>query len=445
MTTILDQTTEATKAAQAAQRPATATVEAAVAKVKGDEKARLVGQERAAADLGISLNTTFFPVGTKLIAAGVDKARMLQASIDSKPRTVAALEGLRDRVVAERRKDIIVPASTLYFDAKTGTLKRRNGVDKPGVPVTRRALQQLCSLLPWHPDGAGQYLGSVNPEERAWNWDKIVARSCNAGYPVMLRFRRPDPSKADLVELYAVCSEKYTACDPDVAAATLIKACESHPRLRDAACEVIYQGTRTKINIIDRSDVAPADLRVGDILHGTASLGLDDAKGGSVETLIALLRALCVNLTTGESVGGRISLRHTGDAGRLLNELTANILRALDGVDAILRPWKAAEQNQLAADEVIAVVKRLTAAEEGQRKAAAVIQVPGVSGASLLDWIVEAYNLEPLPSQLGVAHAVARAPQVGSFPDAADAYEILSAASGAVIAMPAKRFNSYKN
>jgi hypothetical protein len=402
-------------------------------------------QETAAAAQGISLAATLFPVGTKLIQAGVDRARLMRDELAATPRAPEALTALHDRVIAEQRKDVTVPATTLYFDPATGLLKRRNGHSGvPGLPCTRRALQQLCQLLPSHPNGMGQFIGAVPPDMRAWNWDRIIGRPANAGCPVMLRLRRPEPA-ADY-ELYAVCSERYTPADPDVIASTLLAACESHPRLRDAACAITYEGTRTTIDLTSGTDVAPRDLRVGDVLHGTARLRSDDAKGGGLDTLKALLRAICVNLTVAESVGTLMSLRHTGDGAALLAKVASRLLEAMDDVESILRPWQVAEQNALPdAEAVLATVRRLTAAEEGARKAAAVIAVPGVPSGALLNWIVESYQLEPLPSQLGLVHAISRAPQVGAWPDPADALDILAAASGKVLQMSGARFNALRN
>lgn len=428
-------------AATAAQ-PATPTVE--TARPKRDELKRIREQADTSARLGFSLPQTMFALGHELIKVGTDKARSHQVDVASKPLAADALTQLRDRVTAERRRDVPVTADGLVIDPQTGRLKRRetNGT-RAGLLLTDLALNQLCSLLPWAPSGAGGYLASVDPEWRSAEWNKIAEHEANRGYPLRLRTRRPDPTLED-TELYAVCSERYTAMDPDTIAATLLAAVADDPRLAGLRADVTYTGPRTRIDLIDHTDLQPEHTRVGDVLRATATVRSHDDKSGGIGLYSSLMRVLCVNLTTGVARGLEMSLRHTGDHDALIARIRDGILAQLRaGSEIVHGAWAAASAVKIDALEVIAIVKRLTAAEEGAKKAQAVVAVPGTPAGALLNYILEAYAVEPDPSQIGLVNAITRAPQVGEWPDPLTASEALAAAGGAVLQMSPERFRSY--
>lgn len=417
-------------------------VPVATPRPKRDALKEIRTQAELASRLGFSLPQTIYAVGTELIQVGTDKARYLQRDVSEKPLATEALAQLRDRVVAERRRDVPVTADQLVIDPQTGRIKRRSNNGKPGLLLTDLALAQLVNLLPWAPDGAGAYLGSVGPEWRASEWSKIAGHAANAGYPLRLRTRKPDPAAED-VELYAVTSEKYTAVDPNTIADTVLAAIEGDPRLAGLRADIAYTGPKTRIHLIDHTDLQPKHTKVGDVLRATTTLRSADDKSGGINLWVSLLRVLCVNLTTGVARGLEMSLRHSGDRDALISKLREGIagqLRA--GAEIVHGSWAEASANRVDAMDVIAIVKRLCAAEEGARKAQAVVQVPGTPSGALLNYILEAYAVEPDPSQIGVVNAITRAPQIGSWADPETASEALASAGGAVLQMAPARFRS---
>jgi len=431
---------------------ATATTEArqtagqgAPARPARDHLKRLREQAETASALGISLRHTAFELGTELISVGVDKARRLQRNVNAKPLALEALPQLRDRVIGERRRDVPVLASELRIDPQTGRLKREGSNGKPGLLLTPTALGQLCGLMPWAPDGAGMYLGTIDPEWRASEWGRIAGHVANVGYPLVLRTRQPDPESAD-VECFAAVTSKYVPVDPDQIATTILSAVESDPRLAGLRAEIHYSGTQTRIHLIDHTDLQPTDTRVGDVLRATSTIRSSDDKTGGIGLWVSLLRVLCVNLTTGVSRGLEMSLRHTGDRNALVARLAAGIEEQLQAGAAVVHgAWEAAARNTIAAEDVLAIVRRLTAAEEGARKAQALIQVPGTPSGALLNYILEAYALEPEPSQIGVVNAITRAPQVGAWADPEAAGDALANAGGLLLQMTSDRFKSFAN
>jgi hypothetical protein len=398
-----------------------------------------------AAALGFSLPDTLFAWGHDLAPSGEHRAKLKQREVNDKPRATQALTDFREHYLLEKRRDVHVLASALLIDPKTGLLRRTNGdASKPGLLLTDNALAQLAQLLPWAPKNAAPYWGSIDPEWRSREFAATVQHQANVGYPLVLRLRRPDPDgNPDGVQWYATVSEKYTTVDPDAVVATVLSAIESDPRFAELRAEISYSGTRLRISLIDHTDLQPSQTKVGDVIRATATLKAADDKSGGLDTLVSLLRVLCVNLTTGVAKGMRMSLRHTGDRAELVGKLQANILAALRaGSEVVHGAWNDAAGTKVAAEDIIAIAKRLTAAEEGARKAQAVVAVPGTPAGALLSWILEAYALEPDQSQLGLVNAISRAPQVGSWTDVEDAGAILAAASGEVLRMSPARFRS---
>lgn len=411
---LLESVTQATQAARAAQQldPEAANL------------ARLQYQEQLAKAQGFSLPPTWYPVGTKLIQAGTDKARLLRQQWEQLPTLEDAAAQLSERIAVERRRDVEVPLSTLEVDPATGRLHRK-GNGRAGLLLTATGWSQLLSWLN-APRYAAAYLRQIPTERRSVELAHILALAPERD--VVLRTRMPRPDLTDDVEVYAVVSDRYHAANPD---AILDVACKVL-RGRGMKAEIEYGGPgSTRIRAVGHSNVAPSDFRVGEVFRAAVSIASADDRTGGLETAGEVIRGICINLTSASAFGGTWHGRHS--SARLEQELADAIRKAGTAIGPFLAMWDRRSRETLPDGVDGAAVLRAMVADLRHIEADALISVPNVSTVQLGDYLVDAYNVEPERTVAGVANALTRAPQLGAWPDPLDAQNLLAQAAGRVV------------
>lgn len=396
--------------------------------------ARATADAAMAVRAGFALPEPVYTLGSPVNATGRDNARRLRAAWEAKPRIGEAMDQLISVIDGEKRRDVPVQISALTINPETGRVHRPNGAGKVGLYMDPRAWSQLLSLVPAAPKYAAGYLGDLDPAWRAEEWTRIQARAAevNPDAAVTLRVRFPG-GDTERPTCFAAISDDYAAFGVRETAATLQRLARTGALPAGLRCDVAYRGGSARIDLEGFSD-APADGYVaGEVFKAGISLRPTDDKTGSNTGWATLVRNLCLNLIIlGMARQQLFSVRHRGTAADLEAALVAGLKRANEMVGGFLSQWNIAQHDAI---DVIETAKRLTAAEEGARKAEALISVPGVAAPMLLNWILEAHRMEPANTRTGLVNAISRAPQVGSWPDPIAAEDILARGAARVLEM----------
>lgn len=402
--------------------------------VKGTEnKKKAEDQLRSLKELGFATKETTVTLGSAVNQTGVDNARRFRAEHEEKPLVEDAMESLISTVEKERRFNLKVRVKDLVLDSVTARLKRASRLDQPGLILDVRAWKQLLALLPGAPPGAGAYTSWINREWRAEEFARMVKQS--NGRELVLRGRFPDGDR-NRPTCYAAVTDRYTPFGVKETAQTvldLVGSGDLDPMLR---ADVSYSGGAATIDLTGFTDVQPTDFVAGEVFRmGTRLHASDDKSSTNTGSAIAE-RNLCLNLIILDFMSQRMfSVRHVGSREALKEALRDGAMAVQAKIKPFMESWNQARAEKLDALSLIAAVKRITAAEEGARKAEAVISIPGVEQGLLLNWILEAHRLEPEMTKVGLVNAICRTPQVGSWPDAIEAEELLASGAGQVLGM----------
>jgi len=426
MNTLLDSIVNATTTQSVTAKPRRARPSADTIRAREDAD--------MAARAGFGLPEPVYALGSPVNATGHDNARRGRLEWAAKPQVPAAMDDLIARIDGEKRKDITVPIRDLSLNGDTGRLQRV-GNGKLGLLVDKLAWSQLLALTPYAPSYAAGYLADLDPSWRAEEWARIAKRAATLGDPdasVVLRVRCPE-GDTQRATVYATVSEAYTVFGVKEGAAVIRRMALRGQLPGDLRCDVAYRGGSATISLEGFSDVRPENYVAGEIFKAGMSVQLTDDKTGKDLAFANLVRNLCLNLIIlGEASQTLFAISHRASAQEMEAALVNGLRRGDDLIGGFLRQWDTARVDAL---DVIAAARALTAAEDGAKKSAALVAVPGVAPETLLEWIVEGYKMEPEANRAGLVNAISRAPQIGTWADPIAAEDTLAKAAARVLEM----------
>jgi len=393
--------------------------------------ARAEAQLKIATDGGFSIPETGFALGTAVVQMGVDNGYIKRVEHNAKPKVKEGCERIIARVDAERRRDAVVAVSKLSIDPKTGDLLGVPGLDS--VVSSPRGWAQLLNLMKGAPYHAAAYTANLPADWRSHEFERI--KKASNGREVTLRLRYPGGRSAR-PEHFSTVTDRYSPFGVKEGCQTIIDMVDQGKLSGDLRLESHYRGGSAKLSLCGFTDVKPENFVCGEIFSAGLGLRLSDDKSSGNSGWAEFIRNLCLNLLClGVGKAAVFSVRHIGSAAELEQALIEGLHRANETVQPFLDMWGMARKQSLDALDLIATVKRLTAAEDGAKKAEAYISIPGVDAPLLMNWILEAHRLEPEMTKAGLVNAVSRTPQVGKFPDAVEAEAILASAAGRILEM----------
>jgi hypothetical protein len=293
-------------------------------------------------------------------------------------------------------------------------LLARKGSSAAGLQLDKRALCHLAEHLgDLAPDGAGGYWSTAPAEARAVEINRCLA-SWPAGVdrPLQLLVRQIGGSWGT----YCIATPSYTPYYPDKVVADLSRAAEGIADLDGARCDLLYDGTRTRVQLINFTDISLDRGVAGEVFKAALEISTRDDRGGGLAVRLKLWRNLCLNfIIIGTGAAGIAKIRHTGD----LSELRAALIAALAKGAPMLAAWLKVFSDARAVDLTVAPVDALSvlaAARDGMKTADALVAVPGVAPAAMLGRLQAAYDREPEPTIAGLANAVSRAAHESRLP-----------------------------
>jgi len=389
-------------------------------------------QAAVAEQAGFALADPLYALGTPVIPVGVENARLARQEFDDMPSAEEALENLRDKVKAEKRRDISKTAGSLRICKKTGRLRfgRREAL------LTKTGFGQLFSLLPGAPSHAGTYLADVPPDRRAREARFIF--SANADKEVVLRLRNPEGSK--LPQVYSVVTPTYTDIGPSLLSEQLLRLVKKENRLAETKGDIVYGGTWTNIRLVTHTTVEPEKFVAGEVFRAAVMFKLSDDKRSSVLAFAEAMRNLCLNLILVDTARqGLMRRRHVGDISRISDEIYAATLAGLEKIQPFMDMWSTG--RGIAIEDRTEAVEILTGSRE-ESKSGAFISLPHVEPVAMASALTDAWDKEPESNLTGLANAMTRASHEAAWPSPVLAAEILQHQAGQLLQMPEDRFRS---
>ena len=358
--------------------------------------ARLQDEEKQALRGGFAPAGLLFAMGTALVADGTRAYRESRTSFEDMPFASAALADHTERIRAERRTDVRTPLSSLTM-VPSGALQRDPG--RAPLPITEDAFRQLVERA-GIPYGTG-YLTRCPAHLRATNVNYWLTRRAVSAKEVVLRARKI----RDEWQGYAIVSPEYTAVDSDVIAKAVAEAIPEHAR-----ASVVYDGTRTRINVLFH---APGDMdaRVGSNYKAGIQVTSGDTGNACLEVKALLYQAVCVNLTTAARAQDVLSAVHRGN--NLQQQLQDAIQVAMSKVEPFVKAWQEAETRSLIEGSVVGgdVEPAIVALVRSR-----LIPNPGgIKDEELVRRIRSCYWMAPNATVAGVVNAVTRAAHTSSW------------------------------
>lgn len=373
------------------------------------EAAQRITQHNAeAAAAGFAPSTPLFAIGTVLAEVGKDAYRQSRIEYAGMPTVAEALPALVEQIQQEHRIDLDVEPKQLQM-LEDGRL----AIDSPliGDPLylTPQAFQQLARWItdPRKISNPGRYFADIEPARRAQYMNDELHRATK---PFKLRTRTPNGH----TEVFATTSTRYTPVDTDVIAHTLLKHVDPATKV-----DVLYQGTRAKVDLIYHSPVEADHVGVGEFYRASQTFRTNDDGTSSIRSSTSLFRALCINLTTIELAQDIFRQRHVGDVNRILQVLGESIGIGAKPLQFFLQAWgykRTQDVRVLAALPDFETPRRIVEHVFGREQKQWAI--PGVTPEQVgvqveRAWLAE----EPDWSVIGLSNAMSRAAHEGVWSD----------------------------
>lgn len=307
--------------------------------INEEGRLRAIRDRDAMIRAGFIADPTVYAIGSQVNSTGVANARKYRAEWEALPDIREALTILRDRVRAENRVDVILPAKQLRMTDK-GALR------VPGhgeVSLSRAVFSRLISKL--EIPGGADYLGACTPALRAENLNRwFTGEGSNnsdwSASDMKLRLREAEHGP----ELYAIVGQGYTAVDSDTIAESLLRALPEGGR-----GVAFYDGFRIKVDAQWASTVAPESYVAGEVFRAGMSFCSDDTGSGALNGWATLLRNLCLNLFILQDAKQRLlHERHAGDPSRIARSLDAATHRGEASIRHFIEAWDTARGESLA-------------------------------------------------------------------------------------------------
>lgn len=337
--------------APAPLRPTLAVTPVAGDDVSATAKARTLAAEAVLTAAGVPLPPPVYEHGYRVVQMGVDNYVKSHHAWADQPTTVEGLEGVRDAVRREERREVVLPnRGDLRMDDAGRLVLPGHGP----VPCELHALRGLAGLFGDTLPQAGAMLAVLPPDERADLFNRQAKRSGRRD-EIRLRVRTGPSGPA----VYALVAPTYAAHDADALAGTLIDALRDLPGGVEARGEVSYdpETTRLRADAIWHADRV-VDLAAGDVFKVGMRFSADDSGGGSIRGDLSASRNRCRNLIV-VSVTRAASFRvvHRGDTASMADRVAAGVRKAGETTEHFTAQWGYLRRPGAAVDGATAVAR----------------------------------------------------------------------------------------
>jgi hypothetical protein len=383
-----------------------------------------LGAERATADeiaataAGFSVKPPIYEIGSLVNEWGVDNFKASREEFEAMPTAAEACGKLAAQVALEKREDLIVNVDSIRM-LQDGRITRGGGK----LDVSERALTGLGTHVT--PGGAG-YLRDCPAGLRADNlnhWfeangtredaratSKLMraweAKGCRGPQPapviipreVTLRTRNNHSSGRR--ENFAVVGPRYAAHDIDKIAEQIITS----PAIpSDARADIVYDGYRSRIDVLFHSNVQPEKVVAGEMFKAGIMVKTADDGSGSIQIAAQVWRNLCLNLIIIDHAKDMVMRRsHRGNG--IAEAVEQGIADAMVKVQHFADKWsEATVQNVEEKYErtIEAIFRGLVFNKE--------IHVAGVRPKAMMERLNRAWEAEPGYDKTSIVNAVTRA------------------------------------
>ncbi len=312
-------------------------------------KARVLADMAAAKGAGFAVSQPLFAAGTRVMQAGVDRARELRTEYEQKPLLREAFDDLRARIAAEDRKSVEAYRTEVMLTSRGAV-----AIDGMRLPIEEAAFRSLAHRIHM-PAGFAQYATACWPELRAKNvnnWQAVHrqqeqetmdnARALRRPFErdrIMLRTRKSGDTRA----IFAVVSDSYNEFDVDKYADAIQAAMPDGAR-----AEVRYDGRRTKIDVLFHSTTKPEDFAAGEYFRAGIVLRTDDTGGGSITGYSVVEQNLCLNLMiTSKNAQPAFRISHLTRKGEIVRRVREGLRTAESQLGHFLKQWGYARKEDL--------------------------------------------------------------------------------------------------
>lgn len=397
------------------------------------------GAKRAAADealaksLGFNPKPPVYEIGTVVNSIGVENFRQSREDWAKLPTLPELARTFSAQIAAEKRADLLVPATSCRALAMGGLSTTHNGTPAT-FSMAERAMHGLAAHVT---PGGASYLAACPPALRADNLNhwlsvakRVDAKATKAtGHAVEvsrdMTLRTRETLRGDR-EVFAVTGPKYAAFDVD---RVMEKAAEGIGG--DARGNLKYDGYRMTLDAMFHSNVQPKNAVAGEFFKGTIRVKAADDGSGSINVSLGLWRNLCRNLIIVNFdkvlVGSR---RHVGSV-TMADDIAGLMATASERIDLIVGKWsEASTENVLERydlGDADAVIKGLVL--NGAVKAT------GVKSDDMIERLTRAWRMEPGYGKTAFLNAITRAAHEESWQSWADS-EDLESQAGALLYQP---------
>lgn len=323
-----------------------------------DPATRMTVLKTLANNAGIRLPETFIPEGESLLPVGEEAKRKLQAEIKALPELSEGLEALRALRELEKPKDVEATIQNVRLDGKRAGFYGNGMEQSKAIAYTETGFRQMVDFVrPPKVMGVAGTLLALSPSARAVAFNDLAERSIRKdSKPVVLRtwltgLNTPQARRT----LRAVVSQTYSKVDDVDILGMAQLLVPKGAKLRFTRGEA-----RSKLEFI--WPMMEREIRVGDPVLGSVSIGHSETKEGGIRVDMQLLRVRCYNFTVGYSTGGDEdidvqSIRHVGD---VKAKLQAVIQKKLNQIEPFVKAFGDAHKVDLPNGETRAqIIERL--------------------------------------------------------------------------------------
>ncbi len=290
---------------------------------------------------GFSPKPPVYAAGSRVNEIGVRNAESSRKEYDALPTVKNACASLVHVVGQEQRRDVVVERVSNIRMTGEGRIVNQSTT---GIALDERAFGGFLSRTGI---GGRDYLTRCPTHLRAVNVNhwleelKLTERAQEAEAfrkkqsfePLGAKFRTR-LNRAER-EIFAVVSPSYGSYDCDMIASALGQAAPA-----DARGSVVYDGTRTKFEVLFHSNILPSEYVAGEFFKAGVLISTDDTGGGSIRVSAVVWQNLCLNLIIlDECVRPIAALRHIGSVTKLAERFRWAFGEAMKSIEGFQAKW----------------------------------------------------------------------------------------------------------
>ena len=294
---------------------------------------------------GIAMAPPLYAPGFVTEKLGGDNFHISHTEHKGMPLTVDGLQGIRESVKAEKRRDLVIYPQRLRM-APNGLLFREDGIrNADGTPKTivleDNGLRQLCARLNDQFPRAADFLKVLDPADRAEAFNKQIIK-VDKEFEIKARTRTPlgvTPS------VYAMVGKSYSAFDADRIADVLAEPFRAlNAEFGEANAPrgmAMYKpdDSSMRVDAIWHAD-SIVNLAAGDVFKAGLRFRSSDSGGGSIKADLLVWRNLCKNLIIIDKKSVEVLRRtHRGSMDGIVVDLTAATERAKEFISGFAQDW----------------------------------------------------------------------------------------------------------